>query len=249
MKKHFLLAFVCTCLVGVAAFGIVFAQDYGLGDTATAAGLTSGGKTLPEVVGSVIGTALSMVGVLFFGLMIYGGILWMTARGNDSQTEKAKNTMTAAVIGMIIILSSYAITSFVFKSVGNINQPSSGSGSGAPLGSGGGTTVVVGCGNTSDIACQGKSQGDTCTFDQREGTCRSDANSVGSCICQFQVRYECRERSDSPCKNYQNEGMCIGDVDCDWSLGECVDKVRCDVQPPETCLVGRGEQVCELVEA
>jgi cbb3-type cytochrome oxidase subunit 3 len=95
------------------------ANDYGLGKTATEAGLTGGGGDVAVLAGRVVGTALSMIGVLFFILMIYGGFLWMTARGNEQQTDKAKQTITAAVIGMIIVLSSYAITTFVFQAVGS----------------------------------------------------------------------------------------------------------------------------------
>lgn len=93
------------------------AGDYGLRETAGAAELTIYESSVPVLVGNVIGAGLSMIGVIFFGLMVYGGVLWMTARGNDEQTKKAKNTIIAASIGMIIVLASYAITSFVFESV------------------------------------------------------------------------------------------------------------------------------------
>ena len=93
------------------------AQDYGLGETAGAAGLTRYGTSPTVIAGNVIGAGLSMIGVLFFILMVYGGILWMTARGNEETTKKALNTIIAASIGMVIVLASYAITSFVFRSV------------------------------------------------------------------------------------------------------------------------------------
>jgi hypothetical protein len=93
------------------------AQQYGLKETAQEAGLTTGGDNVTILAGRVVGTALSLIGVLFFILMIYGGFTWMTARGNEQQTEKAKTTITAAVIGMIIVLASYAITNFVFQAV------------------------------------------------------------------------------------------------------------------------------------
>lgn len=96
--------------------GAVFAQ-YGLQDTATAADLIRT-ETPAQIAGNVIGAGLSMIGVLFFLLMVYSGILWMTARGNEEQTKKALNTAIAAGIGMVIVLASYAITSFVFKAAG-----------------------------------------------------------------------------------------------------------------------------------
>jgi len=37
----------------------------------------------------------------------------MFAQGNEAQVEKAKQTLIAAVIGLIIVLSAYAITAFI----------------------------------------------------------------------------------------------------------------------------------------
>lgn len=61
----------------------------------------------------IVGSVLSFVGVLFLALVIYGGFLWMTARGNQQQVEKAKNLIIQAVIGVVIVLSAYIITSFI----------------------------------------------------------------------------------------------------------------------------------------
>lgn len=94
---------------------------YGLEQTAGAAGLGEGSRypsDVPTLIGNVIGTALSMIAVIFFLLMVYGGFLWMTAHGDSSQVDKAKDTIIAAVIGIIVVLASYAITNFVFKATG-----------------------------------------------------------------------------------------------------------------------------------
>lgn len=98
------------------------AEDYGLGATASRAGLQTK-DTVPQLAGNVIGTALSMISVIFFILMVYGGFLWMTAHGDDAMVKKAQDTITAAVIGIVIILASYAITSYVTKSVESGESP------------------------------------------------------------------------------------------------------------------------------
>jgi amino acid transporter len=64
-------------------------------------------------LGILIGAALSFIGIIFMVLIIYGGLLWMTARGNDQQVEKAKNLITQSFIGLIIILAAYAITAYI----------------------------------------------------------------------------------------------------------------------------------------
>jgi len=77
----------------------------------------SGTVTIPSIAGKLIGAVLAFIGVLFFGLMVYGGILWMIARGNEEQVTKAKDLIMAAIIGLIIVLSAYAITSFIGTSL------------------------------------------------------------------------------------------------------------------------------------
>lgn len=71
---------------------------------------------LPTLIGSVIGSVLTVIGVLFFILSVYGGFLWMTARGNEQEVTKGKNTLIAAIIGVIIVMASYAVTSLVLRS-------------------------------------------------------------------------------------------------------------------------------------
>lgn len=105
------------CLLGLLAAGPVWAQDYGLGAAAGGTGLVS--KTLPQYLGGVVGAVLALVGTLFFLLMIYGGLMWMTSAGNEKQSTQAKDLLVAAVIGLLIVFAAYAITSFIGNAVTN----------------------------------------------------------------------------------------------------------------------------------
>ena len=92
-----------------------FKADGSLGTVATGGGFKA---ATPEfIVGSIIKVALSLIGVIFLTLMVYGGYLWMIDRGNNQQVEKAKALITAAIIGLIIVFGAYAITYFVVSSV------------------------------------------------------------------------------------------------------------------------------------
>lgn len=71
------------------------------------------GGTFPELIARIINVFLSFLGIVFLGLMIYGGYMWMTAAGNDSKIDKAKKIITSAVIGTFIILVSYGVVWFV----------------------------------------------------------------------------------------------------------------------------------------
>jgi len=69
--------------------------------------------SIPTVAGGIIKIFLSILSIIFIALMLYGGYLWMTARGNQEQVTKAKELITSAVIGLIIVIAAYAITYFV----------------------------------------------------------------------------------------------------------------------------------------
>ncbi|MFA6393485.1 MAG: hypothetical protein WCW25_01230 [Patescibacteria group bacterium] len=62
--------------------------------------------------GSILGIALSFIGIIFLGIMIYAGFTWMLARGNQQEADKAKELIQQAVIGLVIVLSAYVITKF-----------------------------------------------------------------------------------------------------------------------------------------
>ncbi len=64
-------------------------------------------------LGTIVGVVLSFVGVLFLVLVIYAGISWMTANGNEQQVKKARDLIINSIIGAIIVFAAYAITSFV----------------------------------------------------------------------------------------------------------------------------------------
>lgn len=66
-------------------------------------------------VAMIIRTALSLIGMVALVLVIYSGVLWMTAAGNEEQVTKAKTLLFQAVIGLIIIFMSYAIATYVVR--------------------------------------------------------------------------------------------------------------------------------------
>jgi hypothetical protein len=75
-------------------------------------------KTLPELVSGIINQALALIGIVILFYFLYGGFMWMTASGSTEKVDKAKQVMTNAVIGLIIILASYAIAAFVVTRLG-----------------------------------------------------------------------------------------------------------------------------------
>ena len=84
--------------------------------TARAAGFVDP-KSLPEIIGALIGVFLSLIGIVFLCLIIYGGFIWMTSAGKEQKILKAKKILTNSVTGLIIIMAAYGITQFVFSSL------------------------------------------------------------------------------------------------------------------------------------
>lgn len=78
---------------------------------ATASGVSQ--SSVPTIVGALGRGIFALLGLFFFILVFYGGFKWMSARGNEEETLKATKTISAAFIGLAIILSAYAITSFL----------------------------------------------------------------------------------------------------------------------------------------
>ncbi|MDQ5931596.1 MAG: hypothetical protein QG607_297, partial [Patescibacteria group bacterium] len=62
-----------------------------------------------------INVALSLLGLVFLGLALYAGFKWMTAQGDSKQVDEATGTLKNAVIGMIITVSAYALSTFIMS--------------------------------------------------------------------------------------------------------------------------------------
>ncbi|MFA6018171.1 MAG: hypothetical protein WCT28_00715 [Patescibacteria group bacterium] len=68
-----------------------------------------GEKDVRIIIGHIISAALSVAGSLAILMVVYGGLLWMTSRGESKQVQKGKDTLTWAVLGIVIIFASYVI--------------------------------------------------------------------------------------------------------------------------------------------
>lgn len=69
---------------------------------------------LPEIImGNFIVIILSIVGVFYLGLVVYGGYIWFTARGNKEQVGQAVDILRDSTIGLAIVVGAYAISYFV----------------------------------------------------------------------------------------------------------------------------------------
>ncbi len=70
---------------------------------------------LPTIANRVLATFFALLGLIFLGMMLYGGYNWLTAMGEEEKVETAKKTITAAFIGLAIVIASYAVTDYIIK--------------------------------------------------------------------------------------------------------------------------------------
>jgi hypothetical protein len=87
----------------------------GLEGTRVVAGYSSG--SVVTIVATVINVVLGALGLVFVILIIYGGVLWMTAMGDKERLTKAKGLLTNAIIGLLIVVGAYAISAYVVSAL------------------------------------------------------------------------------------------------------------------------------------
>jgi hypothetical protein len=85
------------------------------GDNPVTSGTAS--TNLFGFIGMLIQDAFGLLGIIFVGLTLYAGYLWMTAAGDSKAVDKAKSILTQAVIGLVIMVLAYSITGYVLASI------------------------------------------------------------------------------------------------------------------------------------
>ncbi len=68
---------------------------------------------LGGLVGTYVTAFLGFVGTIAFVVFLYGGYLWLTARGNDDQVADAKKYLFNGTIGIAVIVLAYSAAYFI----------------------------------------------------------------------------------------------------------------------------------------
>lgn len=154
LNKHkkigkYLIAFTFLLVVGAIFLwpNILLAADL---DTGIEYGAQTGlSDQDPRVtVAKIIRIFLGFLGIIAVSLIMYGGWLYMTSEGNEEKITKAKQVIKNAVIGLLIILASFSIVSFI---IGRLLGSTSGTGG---TGAGGSPNYQSGFGAIGSCAIQ-----------------------------------------------------------------------------------------------
>lgn len=75
------------------------------------------------IISQIINVLLGFLGVLAVGIILFGGFKWMTAAGNEDKVEEAKKVLSAGVIGLLIVLSSWALATYAINALYTAQTP------------------------------------------------------------------------------------------------------------------------------
>lgn len=111
-------------LVPVLASARVSDATTGLSASGRAAGLSSACSSsatacIATLLGRVLNILFGFLGIILLGYILYGGFVWMTASGSKD-VDQAQTIIRNAVIGVVIIACSFAISNFVLARLGEI---------------------------------------------------------------------------------------------------------------------------------
>ncbi|OGY27605.1 MAG: hypothetical protein A3F33_02350 [Candidatus Woykebacteria bacterium RIFCSPHIGHO2_12_FULL_43_10] len=116
----------------LATASLAFAQPAGAENRATVSGGVNVEVTPFNSIGSLLGQVFTFVlviaSILLFLYLILGGVQWLTSGGDKMATQAARDRITAALTGLLIILSVYGVfkileAAFGINVLGNIKLP------------------------------------------------------------------------------------------------------------------------------
>jgi hypothetical protein len=101
-------------LAALPALAVLTTNDLGV-QYGTGIGL--GSKDIRATIASIINVAMGLLGIVAVCIILLGGFKWMVAGGEQGKVDEAKKLITSGIIGLVIILTAYAIATFVISSI------------------------------------------------------------------------------------------------------------------------------------
>lgn len=78
-----------------------------------------GSRDLRQTIGGVVNIILGFLGILTTLIILLGGFKWMTSQGNTEKVDEAKKLIGAGVVGLVIVLTAYAVSRFLLSELYN----------------------------------------------------------------------------------------------------------------------------------
>lgn len=134
-RRNFILGICLALVIGVLAVHLAQAvetQEFRFTPSVSIPGLFPADGQASEPIDQTIAGRyvralyiyfIGIVGVLAVVMIMYAGILWITAAGNASKISQAKEHMNGAVIGVILILTSYLLLTLINPQLVTLRVP------------------------------------------------------------------------------------------------------------------------------
>ncbi len=107
-----LVVFLAVFLLVKAGFA---ADTVDVGIDTVGNNLVIGSNSPVQTIIKIIQVLLGLLGLVAVVIIMYGGFLWTTSGGSEEKINTAKKLLRNAVIGIIIILSSWGITAYILS--------------------------------------------------------------------------------------------------------------------------------------
>ena len=69
--------------------------------------------TASSIISGFINLALVVAAIVFFFMLVVGGVRWITSGGDKANTEAARSQITAALVGLVIVFAAWAIAQLI----------------------------------------------------------------------------------------------------------------------------------------
>lgn len=75
-------------------------------------------KTFDNTIKAAFNLTIIVSGVIFVALILYGGVLYLTSVGDEDVVGKARRIIINGAVGLVIVLTSFAIGTYVLQLLG-----------------------------------------------------------------------------------------------------------------------------------
>lgn len=102
-------------------------QEGVVSDFAKSAGVEVNTTNVPltELITDFLINLMPIVSILFVGLILYAGSLYLFSQGSEDKVKKALQIIKVAIIGLLVVVMAYAITAtvvYTFNQIGIFQQ-------------------------------------------------------------------------------------------------------------------------------
>jgi len=217
-------------LLGLLFFAqFAFAQGFGVNEVSNGLDGSLTATDPRTLAGRIINIILGFLGLIAVTLAIYAGYLWMSSNGDEEKIENAKKILRNSVIGLVIILSSWAIATYLITKLGGAINP----GSGACL-----EGQISSCGCGGSMVCSGGSFGACVGSDCSGGgikpsSCDGSANPGCQATSQICALSDYCDANDCACKPKGSLGDACDsnttNATCEADNNRCSEYLSCSV--------------------